>query len=95
MSRSVLFKTKIALSFLVAVVSLGYAPAETKVLKPALVQIFSADTGVITTVETKVLRPVLVDQDCTSRDYFSDEKWCNGLQPYGTACPGPAEVRRW
>jgi hypothetical protein len=88
---SVPFKTTIALSVLVAVVSLGYTSAETEILNPVPVQSWSANTG-FSIVETKVLTPELVDQDCTSRDHMANEVWCNGVQPYGTGCQGPGGV---
>lgn len=88
MSTSVSFKMKIALSLLVAIVSFGYTPVETKVLGPVLLQSWSAGTA-FTFVETKVLRPVVVTQDCTNSDHLSNEVWCNGLHPYGKACTGP------
>lgn len=90
MSTSVSFKLKIALSLLItALVSLGYTPAETKVLSPVLIPTWSKGTVFSTFVETKVLKPVVVTQDCTNRDHMANETWCNGLQPYGKSCTGP------
>src|SRR6266568_4542550 len=89
MPSSTPFKIGIALSFLIAVVSLGSNSVETRGLKSVVEPTGSTSTGFNTSFETKVLKPVLVDQDCTTRDHMSDDGWCNGLEPYGRACQGP------
>ena len=57
MSTSVRFKSKVALPFLIAVVSLGYPHAQTKVLRLVPVQSSSTKINSGTIVETKMTRP--------------------------------------
>jgi hypothetical protein len=77
---------KIGFPFLVliGIVSFGSGSVETQVgpLGPT-------NPAFTTSVETKILKPSVINQDCTIADHMSQEKWCNGLHPYGRACEGP------
>jgi hypothetical protein len=79
----------IAFLVLAAIVSFGTVSVETKMPKPVLEPYKSSNPRFTTIVETKMLKPLLVDQDCTSRDYSSDAAWCISLPQYGKACEGP------
>jgi hypothetical protein len=88
MPTSTPFKIKIALFFLIALVSLAGTSVETKAPRAVPAPSWSTSTDVGTTVETKYLKPVVVTQDCTTREHWSDEIWCTGLSHAGGACDG-------